>query len=108
MTTGLGDPLAAVHRCLAALLGAALLAWVAGTPIAAEETPRDRAGEEFFEKSIRQLLVAPCYECHSAEGIKRSGRKMPSGGLLLDTREGLRSGGDLGPAVVAGQPDGVR
>ncbi len=91
---------------MTALLGVALLAWMAAaTPIAAEETPRDRAGDEFFEKNIRPLLVAHCYECHSAEGIKRSGRKMPGGGLLLDTRDGLRDGGDIGPAVVAGKPD---
>jgi len=48
----------------------------------------------FFEKHIRPVLVRECYACHStsAEKIK--------GGLTLDSREGLRKGGDSGPAVV--------
>src|SRR5262245_26654301 len=83
-----------------------LLGFLAALPSSlADEAPTDRAGEEFFERNIRPLLVAQCYECHSAEGIKRSGRKSPGGNLLLDTRQGLRSGGDLGPAVVPGKPD---
>ena len=49
-----------------------------------------------FEKKIRPVLVAQCYSCHAADskGIK--------GGLVLDTREGIRRGGDSGPAVVPG------
>src|SRR5213078_4778685 len=69
------------HRLRRAARCAALLmaGWLA-TPdlLGADDSPRDRAGEEFFEKSIRPLLVAHCYECHSAEGIKRSGRKTPA------------------------------
>ncbi len=49
---------------------------------------------EFFEKKIRPALVKHCYECHSKEGDKIKG------GLLLDTREASRLGGDSGPAVV--------
>jgi hypothetical protein len=56
-------------------------------------------GVEFFEKKIRPLLVGQCYACHSAEAGKHRG------GLLLDTRDGLRKGGDSGPALVAGKPD---
>ncbi len=52
----------------------------------------------FFEKSIRPVLVAKCYGCHSAEAEKLRG------GLLLDTRDGLRAGGDSGPAIVPGDP----
>jgi hypothetical protein len=52
----------------------------------------------FFEKSIRPVLVSKCYGCHSAEAEKLRG------GLLLDTRDGLRAGGDSGPAVVPGDP----
>jgi len=48
----------------------------------------------FFEKKIRPALVKHCYECHSKEGDKIKG------GLLLDTREATRIGGDSGPAVV--------
>jgi hypothetical protein len=52
----------------------------------------------FFEKSIRPVLVRECYTCHSmsAEKIK--------GGLRLDTREGMLTGGKTGPAIVPGDP----
>ena len=53
-------------------------------------------GNDFFESKIRPVLVKHCYECHSAEAGKSKG------GLLLDTREGIRTGGDTGPAVVPG------
>ena len=54
-----------------------------------------RANEfEFFETRIRPMLVKHCYECHSTGSAKLQG------GLLLDHREGLRKGGESGPAVV--------
>lgn len=59
----------------------------------------DDSDVEFFEKKIRPVLVASCYECHSA-GAKKLG-----GGLLLDSRDGVMKGGDSGSAVRAGQPD---
>jgi len=49
-----------------------------------------------FEKKIRPVLVAQCYACHAADA------KEIRGGLALDTREGIRKGGDSGPAVVPG------
>lgn len=52
--------------------------------------------DDFFEAKIRPVLAKHCYECHSAEAGKSKG------GLLLDTREGIRTGGDTGPAVVPG------
>jgi hypothetical protein len=52
----------------------------------------------FFESKIRPVLVKHCYECHSAESGKAKG------GLLVDTKQGLLSGGDTGPAVVPGEP----
>jgi mono/diheme cytochrome c family protein len=51
-------------------------------------------GADFFDKKIRPVLVDHCYECHSAESDE------PGGGLLVDTRSGLRKGGETGPAVV--------
>jgi hypothetical protein len=57
--------------------------------------------EEFFEKKIRPLLVEKCYKCHSAGALSRDNLK---GGLQLDTRSGLRAGGESGPAVVPGKP----
>ena len=53
-------------------------------------------GREFFEKKIRPILVEHCYRCHSMATKQR-------GGLTLDSRDGLRKGGDSGPAVRAGQ-----
>ena len=50
----------------------------------------------FFEKSIRPVLADKCYKCHSTKSDK------VKGGLLLDTREGIRAGGDSGHAVVPG------
>jgi len=54
---------------------------------------------EFFEKKIRPVLVERCYSCHSATSEKLKG------GLRLDSREGLRKGGDTGPALILGDPD---
>ncbi|MEZ6135065.1 MAG: PSD1 and planctomycete cytochrome C domain-containing protein [Pirellulaceae bacterium] len=54
---------------------------------------------EFFENKIRPVLVESCYQCHSAQ----SGES--EGGLLLDSRAGLRAGGDTGPVVVLGKAD---
>src|SRR3954471_9136656 len=54
---------------------------------------------EAFEKEVRPLLVSRCYKCHAAEA------KRIRGNLRLDTRAGLLKGGDLGPAVVPGDPD---
>ena len=51
-------------------------------------------GTAFFEKKIRPVLVQHCYKCHAADA------KNVRGGLLLDTRAGIRKGGDSGPAVV--------
>ncbi|MSU42181.1 MAG: DUF1553 domain-containing protein [Pedosphaera sp.] len=55
-------------------------------------------GIEFFETKIRPALATHCYECHSAQSAKLKG------GLKLDSREGIRAGGDTGPGVVPGRP----
>lgn len=70
---------------------------VSVAPSASVKGDDDKAGIQFFEKHIRPVLVAKCYECHS------SSSKEPKGNLLLDTREGIRMGGDSGEAVVPGQ-----
>lgn len=54
----------------------------------------------FFESKIRPVLVKHCYECHSTEAGKAKG------GLKVDTREAIRTGGDSGPAVVPGDVKG--
>ena len=55
--------------------------------------------EQFFEAKIRPVLVTHCGKCHASTAEKLRG------GLRLDSREGLRLGGDSGPAIVPGQPD---
>lgn len=69
--------------------------WAAMAGGAAAEEP----DFEFFEKKIRPVLAAHCYECHSADARKLGG------GLRLDHREGVLQGGESGPAVIPGQPD---
>ncbi len=62
----------------------------------AAEKPATADGLAFFEKKIRPVLADKCYKCHSATSEKIKG------GLLVDTREGIRAGGDSGHAVVPG------
>lgn len=50
----------------------------------------------FFEKKIRPVLVENCYECHSAKADDVKGN------LFVDSKSGLREGGDTGPAVIPG------
>jgi mono/diheme cytochrome c family protein len=57
---------------------------------------------EFFEKSIRPLLVEKCYSCHSAQA------KKVKGSLLLDTRQGVAKGGEGGAIISGRDPDQSR
>ena len=61
----------------------------------------DRKGLDFFEAKIRPMLVKHCYECHSAGAATK---KKLKGGLLLDSRDGGRKGGESGAAIVPGKP----
>ena len=56
---------------------------------------------EFFESRIRPLLIARCYECHSAATEQ-------NGGLALDSKPGWEQGGDSGSAIVSGDPESSR
>jgi len=73
-----------------------LLALLATGAAAADQ---QRAELDFFEKKIRPVLVKHCYRCHG------QGEEDPKGGLRLDSRESVRTGGDSGPAVVPGDVD---
>ncbi len=75
----------------------ALLPVIASASFAAAPLPRDQI--EFFETTIRPILVESCYKCHSeAEGKSK-------GSLTLDTRDALLKGGATGPGLIAGDPD---
>ncbi len=64
-----------------------------------DDADLNTADEDFFEQRIRPALVRHCYACHSGSS------EPPKGGLRVDTRSGLRDGGDRGPAIVPGHPD---
>ena len=61
-----------------------------------DEDKPDAAAIEFFENKIRPVLSQHCYSCHATDA------KNIKGGLLLDSRDASRKGGDSGPAVVPG------
>src|SRR6056297_1021771 len=71
-----------------------LLAIVSACP--AQEPSREEQ-ERFFENHIRPALVAHCLEWHATD-------TEASGNLLLDSRSGWEAGGDIGPALVPGDP----
>ena len=57
----------------------------------------DSSQAEFFESKVRPLLAGNCYVCHT---------EAKSGGLRLDSRESILQGGNSGPAITPGDPDG--
>ncbi len=82
--------IANIMFCLASLLSA---------DAEADASPPDPAGIEYFERRVRPVLVERCHKCHSTMVAE------PRGGLTLDNREKIVSGGDTGPAIVPGDPD---
>ncbi|MCA9016607.1 MAG: hypothetical protein KDA77_14845, partial [Planctomycetaceae bacterium] len=66
-----------------------------GKSAAAKMDPKQRA---FFETKIRPVLVKKCYSCHSSQAEEIGGK------LRMDTRDGMREGGESGPAFVEGRP----
>ena len=62
-----------------------------------EGAPPDRSASEFFESRVRPLLITHCQKCHGAT--------KQEGGLRLDAREAVMTGGDSGPAIIPGKPD---
>ena len=54
--------------------------------------------DSFFEQQVRPLLEQRCIKCHG--GVKTKG------GLALDSRIGWQKGGENGPAIVPGKPEG--
>lgn len=73
-----------------------LIASASNSPAA---EPLEVKGLELFKQKIRPVLEASCYQCHSVRAYQQ--RKLEAG-LLLDSREGIRTGGESGPAVVPG------
>ncbi|HCS53522.1 MAG TPA: hypothetical protein DIW81_18335, partial [Planctomycetaceae bacterium] len=76
----------------------ALLFPMMSTGFAAETISKEQA--DFFENKVRPILVEHCYECH--------GTKKQWADLRLDSHAAILKGGESGPAVEAGNPDGSR
>ena len=77
------------------LLIACFLTLLAGSNLRAQAPQH----VEFFEKSVRPILLNHCLECHGAN------EKKIKGGLRLSRRADLLKGGDSGPAIVPGKPE---
>ncbi|MFZ9860504.1 MAG: PSD1 and planctomycete cytochrome C domain-containing protein [Gemmataceae bacterium] len=56
----------------------------------------DKAGEDFFERSVRPILAEQCMGCHGAKIQKSS--------LRLDSKAAILKGGISGPVVIPGKP----
>jgi len=82
-----------MRRLLPTLLPTLLVMSAAVRSVSATEP-----GVDFFERKIRPVLVEHCYECHSAVA------KQIKGKLRLDSRPGMRRGGESGRSVVPGNP----
>ena len=70
--------------------------WAALLAIAAPLCAQTARQLEFFEKQIRPILATKCYGCHGPQANPVRAH------LRLDSREGIRKGGDTGPAIVPG------
>src|SRR5690606_34032016 len=53
-------------------------------------------GTDLFESKVRPIFIEHCQKCHGGE--------KQWAGLRLDSRASALTGGDSGPATVAGQP----
>lgn len=79
---------------LSSFIVAQLDACIAEENSTVEESPEQT---DFFERHVRPLLVARCFECH--------GEKKQWAGLRLNSMDGLLNGGESGPAIVKFKPD---
>jgi len=77
------------------IFSTAIPVWSANKPDS-RMNPEERA---FFENKIRPVLVKKCYSCHSLKSEELGGK------LRMDTRDGMRVGGESGPAFIEGRPN---
>jgi hypothetical protein len=59
----------------------------------------EQAATDHFETKIRPVLASRCYPCHSTAA------PAPQGGLLLDSSQGIRRGGNSGSVIQPGDPE---
>src|ERR1700719_704756 len=93
------------HRGLIISIGLSFCIYVYGNSPSRDEpgfgsgdsaTKSDPAAVEYFEKNVRPILATRCQGCH--------GPTKQKGGLRLDARASILTGGSTGPAVVPGNP----
>jgi hypothetical protein len=77
---------------------AATLLWAATEPCATGADGSPDAGIAFFEAKIRPVLAKRCYTCHA-------GAAQGKGGLRLDNRARLRTGGSSGSPIDLEDPE---
>src|SRR5205807_1128457 len=70
------------------------LSFVVLAALGLAQPARPKADDAFFASKIAPILKKNCLSCH--HGAKSRG------GLDLSTRDSTRTGGDKGPAIVAG------
>lgn len=93
-----GAPAAKTDQ-MAPTMGDASMGSMGSGMMGAAEAAISPEHKKFFEDKVQPILVENCYKCHSkAEGKTK-------GGLAMDTREGLRKGGDGGPSISPGKPE---
>ncbi len=85
-------------RTCGVVIGCLGLGFVAEAALA-ESQSFSAADLEFFENEVRPRLAEHCYECHSIDS------ETIEGGLRLDSRRAILTGGDTQPAIVPGHPD---
>ena len=73
-----------------------MIAWVASVGCLPCAGATFLLAEDFFIREVQPILRENCFKCHShsAEKIK--------GGLVLDSLDGMLTGGDTGPAIIPG------
>ncbi|MEQ2007573.1 MAG: PSD1 and planctomycete cytochrome C domain-containing protein [Limisphaerales bacterium] len=73
--------------------------WPVVALVLAGSTARAAGPDAIFKERVLPLLEKHCHECHS-HAAKKS-----KNGLVLDSAAAILTGGDSGPAVVAGEPE---
>lgn len=94
-------PCSTVFKKATLILGLFVMSLSVGLSVVRAEDEAFAADQlEFFEKKVRPLLSAHCYECHSADSDSLQA------GLSVDSRAALIEGGDSGESIVPGDPEG--
>ncbi len=77
-----------------------LPAFAADTPAPAKQLPPAAGKTIDFARDVKPLLARSCLGCHDAQKHR--------GGLRLDSRQAALQGGDGGPVLKPGDPNGSR